>query len=309
MTRSSLGVMFRRHLPPERLVPIAQLVEQVGLDELWIVEDCFWAGGMTATAAALAATDQLRVGLGIAPAVVRNPAIAAMELGGLARMFPGRLVAGFGHGVASWMEQIGALPGSQLAALEETVDAVRRLLHGERLTVTGRHVMLDDVALVFPPDDVPALLCGVTGPKSLDLTARVADGVLLPEGSSPTYVRAAIDRITTTRDGQLPAPACAVYVLFAVADDPAEAAAAVLPAIGTFAGQAFDANLARLGVVEPVNATALVDRYAVAGTPAQCAAAIRNFVAAGATSVILVPQPEDQEAQITRAAREVLPLV
>ena len=57
--------------------------------------------------------------MGIVPAVARNAAITAMEMAGLGRLFPGRFVAGFGHGLASWMQQIGALPPSQLAALEE----------------------------------------------------------------------------------------------------------------------------------------------------------------------------------------------
>ena len=57
--------------------------------------------------------------------VVRNAAVAAMEMSGVARLFPGRFIAGFGHGVADWMRQIGALPPSQLAAFDETVDAIR----------------------------------------------------------------------------------------------------------------------------------------------------------------------------------------
>ena len=127
---TTFGVMFRRERPPEELQPFARFVQTAGLDELWIVEDCFWAAGLSAVTAALAATETLTVGLGIAPAVARNPAITAMEMAGIARMFPGRFVAGLGHGVADWMRQIGALPASQLAALDESIDAIRRLLKG-----------------------------------------------------------------------------------------------------------------------------------------------------------------------------------
>jgi 5,10-methylenetetrahydromethanopterin reductase len=303
MAGSRIGVMFRRHLPPERLAGFARRVEDEGFEELWVVEDCFWAGGMTAATAALAATDRLTVGLGIAPVVARNPAIAAMEVGGLARMFPGRLIAGLGHGVKGWMGQIGALPHSQLAALEETVVAVRRLLAGERVSVRGRHVLLDDVALVFPPDVVPPVVCGVTGPKSLELTGRAAEGALLPEGSSPAYVRAAVERMGN------PAATCAVYVVFAVSDDPLEAQTAARESLGGFARGGRDERLAQLGIFEEVPDADVVRRYAVAGTPDDCAAAIRALERAGAQSIVLVPAGHDIEAQLTRAAREVLPLI
>lgn len=296
------GAMFRRERPPEDLFGYARTVEALGLDEVWIVEDCFWAGGLTAVSAALAATERVTVGMGIVPAVARNPAITAMEMAGIARLFPGRFVAGFGHGLASWMRQIGALPASQLAALEETVDAVRRLLDGEQVDVAGAHVELHDVRLVFPPSERPPIVVGVTGPKGIDLTARVADGLLLPEGSSPAYVRAAVDRLGH--------PArCVVYVLFSVDDDPAVARAKVAAAVDEFAPGDVDDRLAKLGIVEQVAAPDRIDRYAVAGTPADCARAIDALVAAGATSIVLVPQPLDHEAQLRRFVDDVLPLV
>ncbi len=298
---TSYGVMYRRHRRPEDLIAFARLVETVGFDELWVVEDCFWAGGVSAVSVALASTQRLIVGFGIAPAVVRNPAIMAMDLGGLARMFPGRLLAGFGHGVADWMRQIGAFPESQLTALGETVDVVRRLWAGDEVTMHGRQVHFDGVRLVFPPVPAPPVLVGATGPKSLDLAARLADGLMLPEGSSPSFVRAACER------GGNPA-VCAVYVVFAVADRNEDARAMVSSAVDQFAPTPGDRRLSLLGIDESVTEADRNGRFAVSGTPADCAKAIRAFTAAGATSVILVPQNDDDE-QTARAAREVLPLL
>jgi alkanesulfonate monooxygenase SsuD/methylene tetrahydromethanopterin reductase-like flavin-dependent oxidoreductase (luciferase family) len=301
-TRVRYGAMFRRERPPEDLVGYARTAEAFGLDEVWIVEDCFWAGGLTAVATALASTERISVGMGIVPAVARNAAITAMELAGIERLFPGRFVAGFGHGLASWMQQIGALPPSQLAALEETIDAVRRLLDGEPVSTEGRHVHLRDVRLVFPPTERPPIVVGVTGPKGIDVTGRVADGLLLPEGSSPAYVRAALQRIGH------PAT-CVVYVLFSVDDDGDVARAKVAASVAEFAPGDVDDRLAKLGVVESVAAADRIDRYAVAGTPADCARAIDALVAAGATSVVVVPQPLDHEEQLRRFTSDVLPLV
>jgi alkanesulfonate monooxygenase SsuD/methylene tetrahydromethanopterin reductase-like flavin-dependent oxidoreductase (luciferase family) len=183
-----LGVMFNRALPPEDLVPFAREVEQAGADDLWVVEDLTWAGSIASTATVLAATDRLRVGIGIAPAPFRNPALLAMELAALARLHPGRLAAGIGHGVQEWMTQVGAAADSPMALLEETVLAVKSLLRGERTSVHGRAVTIDDVTLVHPPRVVPPVLVGAIGPRTVRLAGRVADGSVLVEGLDPEDV-------------------------------------------------------------------------------------------------------------------------
>ena len=123
-----IGVMFRPEWPPEELPRFAREAERDGFDELWLVEDCFLVGGLTMAATGLALTDSLRVGIGLLPAAMRNPALAAMEIAGLGRLHPGRLAVAFGHGVEPWMRQIDARPPDRLAALEEVVSAVRALL-------------------------------------------------------------------------------------------------------------------------------------------------------------------------------------
>ncbi|QYC38787.1 Phthiodiolone/phenolphthiodiolone dimycocerosates ketoreductase [Nonomuraea coxensis DSM 45129] len=185
-----LGVMFDRGLPPERLVPFARELDDSSADDLWVVEDLGWAGGLTSAATALAVTSRLRVGIGITPAPLRNPMLLAMELGNLARLHPGRLAAGIGHGVREWMRQVGAAPASPLSLLEETITSVRALLRGETVTLEGREVRLDGVSLVHPPATVPPVLAGVKGPRSLALSGRVAEGTILPEGVGPAQLTA-----------------------------------------------------------------------------------------------------------------------
>ena len=153
-----------------------------------IIEDCFFTAGISLAATALARTERLNVGLGILPAVARNPAITAMELATLAELAPGRLHAGIGHGVQSWMAQMGALSSSPLTAIEEVITVVKRLLRGDKVSFTGRHVRLDEVKLDAPPRIVPPVLAGVRGPKSL----AVADGLVLAEGTGPVALRAAL---------------------------------------------------------------------------------------------------------------------
>ena len=297
--------MFRCLWPPEQLVGYARRAEELGLDELWVVEDCFWAGGIASTATALAVTERIIVGLGVAPAVVRNPAVAAMELAALARLHPERFVAGIGHGVQSWMAQIGARAPSPLAALIETIDAVRRLLRGEEVSVEGRSVHLDGVRLVFPPDPPPPVLAGVTGPRSLAAAGAVADGVVLPEYSSPAYVRTARDLMAS------PAASLMTYAWFSVDDDGAAARERMRQALTPTSS--LDTQLAPLGLTALGLAEHIPDdvlrQLAVVGTPEDCAAAIHALHEAGAESVVVVPLLDGAAAQLTRLAQDVLPLL
>ena len=164
MTNVRIGVMYDRDWAPEELPGFARRAEALGVDDLWVVEDLGWNGGVSAAAVALGATERIRVGIGIAPAPLRSPALLAMELATLARVFPGRLVAGIGHGVREWMVQVGVAPRSPLALLEETVTSVRALLRGQRVELAGREVRLEDVGLVHPPAEVPPVVAGVVRP-------------------------------------------------------------------------------------------------------------------------------------------------
>ena len=189
-----LGLCFPRELPAPLIVDVAQRLEADGLDQLWVIEDCFFTTAPSLAATAFAHTERLHVGIGILPAVARNAAITAMELATLAQLAPGRLLAGIGHGVQEWMEQIGARAASPLTALDEVVSTVKRLLYGESVNFDGRYVQLHDVVLDPPPDIAPPLLTGVRGPKSLELTGRLADGLILADCAGPTHTRASIER-------------------------------------------------------------------------------------------------------------------
>src|SRR5690349_24726320 len=130
---TGLGAVFRPQLPPERLRALARLADETGLEELWLWEDCFREGGISTAAAALAWTERLRIGVGLLPVPLRNVAITAMEVATLDRLFPGRVTIGIGHGVQSWMEQVGARAESPMTLLDEYLDALRALLRGERV--------------------------------------------------------------------------------------------------------------------------------------------------------------------------------
>jgi alkanesulfonate monooxygenase SsuD/methylene tetrahydromethanopterin reductase-like flavin-dependent oxidoreductase (luciferase family) len=186
-------------MPPERLQAVAESAEAAGVAQLWLWEDSFFEGGIATAAAALAWTSRLQVGVGLFPVPLRNPALAAMEIATVARMFPGRFLPGLGHGVIPWMVQAGAAVASPMTLLREYTVAVRALLAGERVTTEGRYVRLDDVALEWPPASPPPLLVGARGPKSVRLAGELADGLLLVASSTLDEVRAARAAVDAVR--------------------------------------------------------------------------------------------------------------
>ncbi|WP_333770624.1 LLM class flavin-dependent oxidoreductase [Streptomyces sp. IBSBF 2435] len=270
MTNVRIGVMYDRDWLPEGLPGFAREVEALGVDDLWVVEDLGWNGGVSAAAIALGATERLRVGIGIAPAPLRSPALLAMELATLARVFPGRLVAGIGHGVQEWMASVGVAAKSPLALLEETITSVRALLRGEKVELEGREVHLDGVQLVHPATEPPPVVAGVVRPRSLELSGRAADGTLLAEGNGPddlADIRASIRKGGAGADHSL-----TVYAYCSVGDDAEQVARTLRPAVEGQAGW--------LG--RPPEQV-----FTVSGRAAEAAESLRALGAAGADTVVL----------------------
>ncbi|TDC20470.1 LLM class flavin-dependent oxidoreductase [Streptomyces sp. 8K308] len=280
--------MYDRSLPPEGLAEFARAAERLGVDDLWVVEDLGWAGGISSATLALSATERLRVGIGIVPAPFRNPALLAMELATVARLFPGRLVAGIGHGSPAWMAQVGAASPTKLALLEETVVAVRSLLSGATTDIAGRAVQIDGVTLVHPPAEPPPLVTGVVRPRSLELSGRVADGTIIAEGQGPARLTAAlthIDRGRATAEAPRPAHELITFTHLHLGEDQA----ATAPVIAEYSGW--------LGIPPE-------DVFLAAGDLDTAAARITSLWEAGAQTVVLRPigdNPLDQLAAILPA--------
>jgi alkanesulfonate monooxygenase SsuD/methylene tetrahydromethanopterin reductase-like flavin-dependent oxidoreductase (luciferase family) len=275
--------MVVREVAPEHEVAHAVSMAPY-VDELWIVEDLPYAGGISQVASLLQATGTVTVGHGIAPAPFRNPVALAMEWATLARMYPGRVHGGIGHGVPEWMEQVGSRVASPLALLEETITAVRRLLAGERVTVTGRYVTIDGVELVYPPAEVPLVSAGVRGPRSLDLAGRVADGTVLGGGRHPDEVRRARELVdAANRSG---------------------------PATGRHRLTVFtDFHCGDQSELPPPPPGVPVGWAAEGPAPEAVAVGLQQLVDAGADSIVLVPMATDARQQLELAVTEIWPLL
>ncbi|MER5909182.1 LLM class flavin-dependent oxidoreductase [Streptomyces sp. NPDC001982] len=286
-----LGAVFRPQLPPERLRTLARLADDTGLEELWLWEDCFLEGGISAAAAALAWTERVRIGVGLLPVPLRNVAVTAMEAATLHRLFPGRAILGVGHGVQDWMGQVGARAESPLTLLREHLDALRALLRGERLTVDGRYVKLDSVALDWPPPGPVDVFAGATGPRTLRLTGEAADGTILTAATPPDGVRRARRLIDEGREA-------------AGRSGPHEVVVYLLAVTGADAAPRLRAELAAEGLES-------VPDLGAAGDAGAVAKAVQRLAEAGADTVILQPTADepDPEGFVRLVAEEVRPLV
>jgi alkanesulfonate monooxygenase SsuD/methylene tetrahydromethanopterin reductase-like flavin-dependent oxidoreductase (luciferase family) len=213
-----LGVVFRPDFSPASLRQIASATERAGVAELWLWEDCFLQGGISAAAVALASSETLTVGLGVLPAPLRNVVTTAMEIATLEAIFPGRIRVGIGHGVQDWMRQAGAAVASPLTLMREYVTALRDLLAGRSVTVDGRYVRLANVRLEWPPQQRVPVLIGGTGPKTLALAGEIADGVILDSQYTPATLRDALGHVAAGRADRDKIPFSAVLFLACSAD-------------------------------------------------------------------------------------------
>ena len=313
-----IGIQIGATTPAVLLPEIAAEAETLGYGEIWLAEDYFEHGGIASAAAVLSATEHFPVGLGVVAAPARHPAVTAMEFATLAALYPGRFMAGLGHGAPGWVRQMGLAPESPMTLLREVTEAVNRLLDGEELTETGGTFSYDRIRLTHPPDRHLHLYFGVQGPASLRLSGELADGTLLGWFTTAGAVEWARARIEEGRsrvdraDTHHPVVLC---VLSISDDDPA----AARDTAGRFGGS----MLAAMAGSKPMLAseagrelTALVDTegkdalrdgppdhllgaFAAAGTTTQCAETVQGLLDAGAERVVLGPNPAGMRTTAT----------
>lgn len=308
-----VGIMAPRDMPRDELLQFAQRAENVGFDEIWLVEDLGFRGGIAQAAAVLASTSRIHVGIGIMPAAARNVVYSAMELGTLAELFPSRITAGVGHGMPDWMRRCGAWPTSPLTLLEEYFVALRQLLRGERVTTQGKYVCLEDVELESPPPIPPQVLAGVRGPRSLRMAGRASDGVVLAEPATPEYVREAASHMH--RDDL----AVVAYNVAAVDDDQGAALGAVRAGLEWIGDSDWHPHIAPMNFAEDfwamrreapsraAFAATMPDEWVrqltIVGTPAEARARLDALASAGVTTSVLIPVGPHLDDALTSLAR------
>jgi alkanesulfonate monooxygenase SsuD/methylene tetrahydromethanopterin reductase-like flavin-dependent oxidoreductase (luciferase family) len=322
-----VGLVLGSHLAPARIPETARRAEEHGFSELWLAEDYWLTGAISAATAALAATRSVPVGLGIVPAMTRHPSLLAMEISTIAHMFPGRFWPGIGLGLPAWLRQMGVHPASHLGAMRQTITSVRRLLAGETVTEDGPPFRFENIRLSYPLEEPVPIYAGVISPKMLGIAGEVADGTVVSVLAGTDYLHWARERVASGQEvgNRRDHHDFAVFTMFSADDDAQAARDALRPLVAWYMaavpkntlwdvyGIADELAEMAEGGIERISQE-MPDRWlddlAVVGTPEDCAASIARLHDAGADSVCLYLAPTERaDALLELAAERVLPLL
>ena len=175
-----IGILPNR--PLTDFVDWIALADELGFGGVWVADsqsvfrDAFMALTLFANC-----TKQMELATGVTNVSTRHPAVLAHSFATLDELSGGRAVLGIGIGDSA-VYTIGQNP-ARLKRLEEVIAVLRTLMAGETAHFDGT-----DIKVSWPPRKVPVVIA-CTGPKSLQLAGRIADGVLFQVGSDPTLVR------------------------------------------------------------------------------------------------------------------------
>lgn len=192
----------------------AVTAEGAGIDTVWLADHLFLPLGryggedephrgfdpLVGLGGLAAVTDRVGLGVLVACAPLRPPALLAKAAGSLDVLSGGRLTLGMGAG---WLEaefDAARVPferaGHRLEQLEEAVRVVKGLAEGGPATFGGRWYGTEAARARPPspqPGGPPVWIGGKGGPRLLALVARVADGWNTVWRWTPDEYRAKLD--------------------------------------------------------------------------------------------------------------------
>lgn len=188
------GLLILGQYPPDRLVAIANLAEELGYDYFWFADEKFYWDPWVGLTVVAVNTRTIRLGPGVTEPYARHPALTAMAVASLAQVAPGRVVLGIGAGGPGFPE-LGVERIRPAVAVSEAVELIRRLLAGERVDYWGELIRFRNGRLqVLPPVPVPVFVAA-RGPRMLRVAARIGDGVIVAPYASPAGVAYALSLI------------------------------------------------------------------------------------------------------------------
>jgi len=175
-----LGLSIASHsgLPPADVGAVAQAAELAGFSAVFVAEGHGDALALCHPVAA--ATRRARVGTAIANAALRPPVLAAKTAAQLDHASDGRFILGLGVANTVMNTRFGLSPTAPLTMVEEYAAVVRAVLGGSPTGYDGQVFRTGMVPLDSPPvrAALPIYLAAL-GPRMLELSGRIADGVIL----------------------------------------------------------------------------------------------------------------------------------
>src|SRR5919197_2247756 len=325
--------------PLDEMVASARAMDEAGMDTIWLAEAYPWwrKHGMEARSSTVASaliardTERLTVGWAIISPVTRHPLQVAMD----ARVVqeaagPGRFLLGFGTSKI-FLNNARINGKGTLGPMREAVEIVRGVLAGGPFQYQGETFSADVPGLqegAETPRDVPPVYVAATAPKMQALAGEIADGCLTPSITTPAFVRYTRENVDADIDigctivasihesdraaGRDGAREIAGMYLANKVQNIKGAADTLLDLAGLSQEEirpiadAMEA-VGRLAAKAEVTDAILEKCKPIAGTPADCIAAIEEYRDAGCTHVMLELWGDGRLEQIELFGREVLP--
>jgi 5,10-methylenetetrahydromethanopterin reductase len=305
----------------------ARYAEQKGFEAVWQAESRLVRDAIVPMAAYAAVTERIKVGSAVINNWTRNAAIIAATLSTLDDLAPGRIICGIGAWWDPLARNVGIVRTKPLTAMREVITVVRRLLAMERVTFEGEFVNVHDIEIDIVhgerrPKHVP-LYIGATGMQMMELAGEIADGVVLNYCVPPEYNDEALEHLESgaKRAGRtlndIDRPQLVVCSVDLDRDRALNNARELLTQYLAQQPHIAKASGVKQEVVEEIQkilgwpATReqvheamklvpddLVERITASGTPEDCRAKVRKYVARGCTCPILYPLGDDARLMI-----------
>jgi probable F420-dependent oxidoreductase len=173
-----------------------------------------------------AAGPPMDLGIAVAPVQTRSPWLLAATASTLSHLSGGRFSLGLGPSSELIVERWSGVPFHRpLERVRETVEVVRAILAGEKVTHDSEHFATSSYRLfAAPPAPVP-IIVGALNPKSLQQAGEIGDGVALNQ-LSPDDVPRVLEEVRTgaKRSGRDLGDLTVVARIFCLATDDVPAA-------------------------------------------------------------------------------------
>ena len=310
---------------------VFKLANDLGVEYGWLADQTFTTSIYPVLTLAAYLTKRIKLGTCVTNPYVCHPAFHANAGANIDELSRGRFTLGIGAGDSTTIRSLGLRYERPVQMVKESVEVIRRLLGGEKVSFKGKALRVSNAQLMFKPRGVFPIYIGGRGPMMLRLAGEIADGVLT-DTANPIETRIALTEFRKGLEGANRARGevqVMSAVCFAVDEDSQVAkdkikwlaalvAASVLPevlernSIPRRDVEALRAHLARKGVegVASFVTEEMTEAFAIAGSPRECVAKIESMERVGVSHLaagILDPRIEDVRRQIRLVARKILP--
>lgn len=310
--RPKLGALLLGDLGPAELTRIVRAGEQARYQTFWFADERFFRDPWPSIVHASRASTVMEFGVCVTDPFARHIALTARDFATVSELTGGRVTLGLGSGISGFAE-MGITPSRPVQALRESVDVLRPLLRGERVTFNGQIVQLSGAQLSTQPVDPAKIVIATNGPRTMRLAADVADGLIVQGMATPVMV-ANVRAVTAPPDGAAPIDLLSRLDV-CIADDGAAARRRMLPSAvrhlkthspnfhsQRLAGLEVDEDLARTVAAIPYShddgaskevesglPEEFVTQMFVAGTREEVRAQMQAIIEAGVSEVIVRP--------------------